>query len=78
MGSSECREVPVERAETLSDGPQCLILSHQHVRSVSGRLWRRGTAPESPTPNKDFFHDLLDESLLTGEQVVDSSELLVG
>ena len=32
-------------------------------------------APESPTPAGVFFHDLLDESLLSGEQVLDSSEL---
>ena len=29
MGSSECREVPVEAAETLRDGPQCLILPYE-------------------------------------------------
>ena len=72
MGSSGCREVPVEAAETLRDGPQCLILSHQHVGSVFGRLRRRGTSPESPTRGVFFFHDLLYPG---GEQVVDSSEV---
>ena len=76
MGSSKCREVPVEAAETLRDASQCLIQSHQHVGSVSGRLQRRRTAPKSPTPSDIFFHDLQDESLLSGEQVVDSSELM--
>ena len=72
MGSAECREAPVEAAETLRDGPQCLILPHQRVRSVSGRLRRWGTAPESPTPAVLFFHDL---RFAGGNQVVDSSEL---
>ena len=77
MGSSECREALVELAETLRDVPQCLILSHQHVRSVSGRLRRRGIALGSPTPRVLFFHDLRFESLLSGHQVLDSSELLI-
>ena len=77
MESSGWREVPVEAAETLRDGPQCLILSHEHVRSVSGRLRRQGLAPESPTPALLFFHDLRDKSLLSGHQVLDSSELLL-
>ena len=75
MGSSGCREVPLEVAQRLCDGPQCLILSHQHVRSVSGRLRRWGTAPESPTPADLFFHDLLCPG---GDQVTDSNELLLG
>ena len=74
MRSSECREVLVEAAETLRDGPQCLILSHQHVRSVSGRLQRQEIAPGPPTPNSFFSHDL---TYAGGEQVVDSSELLL-
>ena len=44
------------------------------VRSVSGRLRRWGTAPESPTLADLFFDDLRDAG---GNQVVDSSELLV-
>ena len=73
MGSSECREVPLEAAETMRDASQGLILSHQRVRTVPGGLQRRGTASESPTPSGDFFHDL---RYAGGEQVVDSSELL--
>ena len=74
IGSSEYRKVPLEPAETLPDGPQCLILSRQHdiVGSVSGRLQRQGNTPESPTPAGLFFHDLQDAG---GEQVLDSSEL---
>ena len=75
--SSKCREVPVEAAETLRDASQCLIQSHQHVGSVSGRLQHRGTGPKSPTPSGGFFHDLRDESLLSGNQVVDPSDLLI-
>ena len=70
MGSSECREALVELAETLCDVPQCLILSHQHVRSVSRRLRRRGIALGSPTPRVLFFHDL---RFAGGNQVMDST-----
>ncbi len=76
MGYSECREVQEEAIETLRDASQCLIMSLQHVRSVSRHLPRRGVAPKPPTPNSFFFHDLQYDSLLSGEQVVDSSELL--
>ena len=81
MGSSGSREVSLElmeATETLCDDPQCLIpvLSHQPVRSGPGRLRRRMTTPESPTLSGYFFDDLRFESRYSGEQVVDSSELL--
>ena len=62
----------METSETLGGGPQCLLLSLKHVRSVFGRLRHRGIASGAPTPTVLFFHVL---SCPGGEQVVDSSEL---
>ena len=81
MGPSECREVPEEAAETLPEAPgesrvprsvycDC-PRTHEafpRVRGLTQRPWAAQTELR-------FFHDLSYDSLLSGHQVVDSSEL---
>ena len=73
MVSSGCREVPVEAAETLRHDPQCFILPHQHVGSVSGRLQRRGV-PQSRPHLRYFFFMICCVLAVTRSRILVSSE----
>ncbi len=53
------------------------LRSHTVYFRRENNAGRRGIAPKSPIHNGVLFHDLRNDSLLSGEQVVDSSELRI-